>query len=689
MTSPAVRISVLSCVALFLELTLIRWIPSVVPAVAYFGNLLLVSSFLGLGLGSLNSRRFGRLVDWFPPLLLAAVALLMLAGNFAFPANDAELRFGATASGWLAYGSLVAVFLFNTALFVPLGHGLGAEFRRLPALRAYAWDLTGSLAGTLIFAVFSWFSFSPALGVAAVGILTLGVVSRGSRQAVAVVSAVAATALVVLASDRGAIWSPYHFITVEDITAAPGSAERLPSVERLATISTQRDPPVFSVRVNRNFFQENICLDIRRYTPGTELYDYVQGKRAQYAFPLRLADSLGRVLVLGAGGGTDVQAALLAGASAVDAVEIDPVLMKLSNRINAGQPYRDPRVTVHVDDARAFLARTSGGYDAVIMGYLDSQGLFSSMANVRLDGFMYTVEGLRSAFRAVKPGGVMVLSFFRGPDWLSDKLFGMVERACGAAPKAYFAPGQITLCVQKPPLRDLPDSIGVHTSVGSLNGKRVDSATDDWPYLYLKAMAIPPDYKAVIFSLVALSVAAVWASSGIAVGRDGLHFMSLGAGFLLLETKSIADCSLYFGATWIVTTAVVAGVLLMVIAANLTAMGLRLPVVASYVGLFVALGLIWFVPRDVVLGWSAGSRLAWTVIAVPLPLFFAGLIFSSGFADSPRPDVMLGANLVGAMLGGFAEYLSMAVGSERLFLAIIGCYLASAAFRWRTSRGNP
>lgn len=120
MTSPAARIFLLSSVALFLELTLIRWIPSVVPAVAYFGNLLLVSSFLGLGLGSLNSRRFGRLVDWFPPLLLAAVALLMLAGNFAFPANDAELRFGATASGWLAYGSLVAVFLFNTAVFVPL-----------------------------------------------------------------------------------------------------------------------------------------------------------------------------------------------------------------------------------------------------------------------------------------------------------------------------------------------------------------------------------------------------------------------------------------------------------------------------------------------------------------------------------------------------------------------------------------
>jgi hypothetical protein len=123
---------------------------------------------------------------------------------------------------------------------------------------------------------------------------------------------------------------------------------------------------------------------------------------------------------------------------------------------------------------------------------------------------MYTVEGLRSAFRAAKPGGVMVLSFFRGPDWLSDKLFGMVERACGVTPTAYFAPGQITLCARKPPIRELPAAIGVHAAVDSLDGNRVTPATDDWPYLYLKRMAVPFDYAAVILALAAVSVMAIW-----------------------------------------------------------------------------------------------------------------------------------------------------------------------------------
>ena len=44
------------------------------------------------------------------------------------------------------------------------------------------------------------------------------------------------------------------------------------------------------------------------------------------------------------------------------------------------------------------------------------------------------------------------------------------------------------------------------------------------------------------------------------------HFFFMGFGFLLLQTKSITDCSLYFGTTWLVTTIVIAGILLMVLA---------------------------------------------------------------------------------------------------------------------------
>jgi len=82
----------------------------------------------------------------------------------------------------------------------------------------------------------------------------------------------------------------------------------------------------------------------------------------------------------------------------VDAVEIDPVIVGISRRFNADAPYSDPRVQVHVDDARSYFSKADHGYDLVAFGYLDSQALFSSMSNLRLDGYVYTVESIRAAF---------------------------------------------------------------------------------------------------------------------------------------------------------------------------------------------------------------------------------------------------------------------------------------------------
>ena len=48
--SPAAQLFALSFTSLFLELMLIRWVPAVVRLVAYYANLMLISSFLGLGL---------------------------------------------------------------------------------------------------------------------------------------------------------------------------------------------------------------------------------------------------------------------------------------------------------------------------------------------------------------------------------------------------------------------------------------------------------------------------------------------------------------------------------------------------------------------------------------------------------------------------------------------------------------
>jgi hypothetical protein len=83
------------------------------------------------------------------------------------------------------------------------------------------------------------------------------------------------------------------------------------------------------------------------------------------------------------------------------------------------------------------------------------------------------------------------------------------------------------------------------------------------------------------------------------------------------------------------------------------------------------------VPRSAILELTFASRLLWTMLVVPLPVFFAGLIFSTTFREAAVPSAAIGANLIGAMVGGFCEYLAMAVGSHRLALLVIAAYLGS------------
>ena len=58
----------------------------------------------------------------------------------------------------------------------------------------------------------------------------------------------------------------------------------------------------------------------------------------------------------------------------------------------------------------------------VVFGFLDSQTLFSSMSNIRLDGYIYTVQSMQSAFRLLNENGVLSLSFMAGHEWLAQQV---------------------------------------------------------------------------------------------------------------------------------------------------------------------------------------------------------------------------------------------------------------------------
>ena len=276
-------------------------------------------------------------------------------------------------------------------------------------------------------------------------------------------------------------------------------------------------------------------------------------------------------------------------------------------RFNAGAPYSDPRVSAHVDDARSYLAKAKPGYDMVVFGFLDSQALFSTMNNVRLDGYVYTVESMRSAFRLLNDHGVLTLSFYLGRPWLGPKLYALVAAATGREPTVYLDARQKTLilCVPKDAGLAMPENVGHFYHQGYVDVGRIDLPTDDWPFLYLIGKTIPSDYLIAIASLLAFSVAAVACLRRRSFGCGDVHFGLLGMGFLLLETKSISDCTLFFGATWFVTMVVVAGVLLMVIGANLLAERLRGFSPWMYAPLFAILALLLVVPREHVLEFAS------------------------------------------------------------------------------------
>ena len=128
----------LSFTALFLEMMVIRWVPSVVHLVAYYANLMLLSSFLGLGAGAMASGRKWNLFAWFPLFLACDIGVLLLDRNAVIGTTDSEVHFYAVSPSLLQASVLIRIFAMNALLFVPLGQRMGVLFNSLPRLTAYA-----------------------------------------------------------------------------------------------------------------------------------------------------------------------------------------------------------------------------------------------------------------------------------------------------------------------------------------------------------------------------------------------------------------------------------------------------------------------------------------------------------------------------------------------------------------------
>jgi len=73
-------------------------------------------------------------------------------------------------------------------------------------------------------------------------------------------------------------------------------------------------------------------------------------------------------------------------------------------------------------------------------------------------------------------------------------------------------------------------------------------------------------------------------------------------------------------------------------------------------------------------------RFALATILAFFPLFMANLIFAGRFRDTAEPTAAFGANLLGAMVGGAIEYVSLITGYRALLIVVALLYGAAYAF---------
>lgn len=111
--------------------------------------------------------------------------------------------------------------------------------------------------------------------------------------------------------------------------------------------------------------------------------------------------------------------------------------MAIGRKYHVESSYDKPNVQVYVNDGRAFLETTKKNYDIVVMGLADSHALSSSLTNVQLDNYLYTLEALRQVKAVLKPDGILFLSFEVTRPWIGARLQQTVTQAFGYPPAIF------------------------------------------------------------------------------------------------------------------------------------------------------------------------------------------------------------------------------------------------------------
>jgi SAM-dependent methyltransferase len=674
-------IVLVTMLSLLLELVMIRWLASMFPVYSFYKNFTMLACFLGLGAGYAVAERQPCAPALVLPMLAVFVGVITL---LRYDTDSAYLIF---SIGWLSTFDLPVYFLLGASFIIcacicyPVGQLCGKLLHSSNSLNAYGLNLMGSILGVVALFVMSLYWLPPVIWFAVVGgIMLLCVLARDEFLPGGIASFCVLLAILAwpVQPETQRIYSPYQLL------------------ER-----TAKSDGLMQILSGGSYYQKvyNFAEDRRGHESDADRF-----VRAYYEFPYNFKKAPERVAIVGAGSGNDAATALRMGAAHVDAIEIDPAIAFLGTKYHPERPYDDPRVTLSINDARNFFRTADQQYDLIIYGVLDSHTALSHASNLRVDSYVYTREGIAEAYRLLKPDGVLSISFTLVNDALGFKLSNIFRGLPGAgkplAVRVLYDSAQTTaFIVKKGQDVTMPDanafaSMGFTDVSGYFSQPYPDSAvpTDDWPFFYMVERAYPVTYMIALGMILLLSYIFVRKTIGFSdpIDRGYLPFFFLGAGFMLVETKAITELGLHLGGTWFVIAAAIMLVLVMAYLANLLVTRTPFKLTGyAYLGLFASL-LVGYGLATSHGQWISGPplvQLLLSCLVLTIPLFFAGIIFSSLIGEANvNISTAFAYNLMGALFGGVMEYNSMYFGFAFLYLLALAFYSLAWAFSSSSAR---
>lgn len=424
---PLQPIALISCAALGLEILLMRLFAIV--QWHHFAYLAVSLALLGYGAAGTALAVAGNKFTHFSRAFSISAALLGLSAPLAFltvqhiPFNALEVLWDSRQWLWLALQCLILFIPFFFAAFC-----LCLAFSRFgtQAPRIYSADLLGASTGGLL-ALSLLFIVPPQQALLAISSLAwmAAVLVWPPRKKLAQYTILLGVLLLPWATP--AHWlnlQPSQYKALSQSLLIPGSRvlqEKHSPLGQVTVVENTQIPlrhaPGLSMAA-RGELPPQLGLFVDGEGPAS--ITFFDGNMEPLSFLGQMPSAMPyhllrhpRVLILGAGTGMDVLQALYYKAENIEAVELDPNIaniVKNDHALFAGQLYAQPQVSLHVTEARSFIASDQRRFDLIVLPLSGTFSATSTGLYGLAEDHLHTVEAFRLYLRHLEPEGMLVIN---------------------------------------------------------------------------------------------------------------------------------------------------------------------------------------------------------------------------------------------------------------------------------------